>query len=312
LLINVTNVMPIPEERLVLLSLCREKIKEKGIAFWYNWRDPTEFKARMRINDGFFKGVDRQAKTFHGEWDRAWVYNAMNSSGFSRDEDIILPNVGNNQAYVFRANRPILLTSFLDLDAIKRGGKNRNADDRIAETGPINFLDTFMNELQAIETGKAEQAKFHHLSERLISNIFDHQLRDPDIEREINEARGFIDILYHNRNQPGFFKDLSDLRKVLCATVSVECKNYADDVGNPEYDQLAGRLNDDRGNFGLLVCRSISNRELAIGHCRDRLKDKKYIIVLDDHDMLTLARHKQQSDHDVDRFMERKLAEVVN
>jgi len=50
----------------------------------------------------------------------------------------------------------------------------------------------------------------------------DHQLRDPVIECEINEGRGRIDVRFHNRNRPGFFKDLKDLRDVKCPSVFVE------------------------------------------------------------------------------------------
>ena len=66
LLINVINVMPIPAERLVLLSLCREKMKKDGLLLLYNWRDissnPGKYTAQTAVNDGYFKGWGKKYK----------------------------------------------------------------------------------------------------------------------------------------------------------------------------------------------------------------------------------------------------------
>jgi hypothetical protein len=313
LLINVTNVMPIPEERLVLLSICREKIKKGGRAFWYNWRDPTQFTQRMRVNDGFFKGIGRHSKTFHGEWDRSWVDNAMISSGFSHDQEMMLPNVGNNQAYVFIADHSSLLKNALALDDVMNGGRKRDPKHEITETGPIDFLEVYTGELPTIRRGRDEQSKFHRIAERLLSNIFDHQLRNPVIENEINSGRGRIDIRFHNRNQPGFFQNLNEMHHIRCPTISIECKNYVADVGPAEFNQLASRLNNNRGLFGLLVCREISDRAGIINRCKDNLAPPaKYMIVLDDRDLIRLSRLKEQGNDQVDEFMERKLDEIID
>lgn len=316
LMINVVNVMPIPEERLVLLSLTRDKMKTNGIMFWYGWRDiasnPSKYTPKTQINDGYFKGHGRAKKTFHGEWTRDCVFNMAISSGFSHDSNVELPNVGNNQAYVFRADRPQLLSTYLSLELVRKGGMKRDDSQPIPETGPIFFPGAYVKELQSVRAGRKEQALFHRISERLISSLFDHQLRNPVIEKEVNQGRGRVDIRYLNRNEKGFFKNLKDMRDILCPTISVECKNYHDDIGNPEFDQLAGRLNDKRGRFGLLICRKVSNRKKTIGHCHDHLDDDKYIVVLDDRDMVQLSKFKEQGDDEVDDFMERKIEEVVD
>lgn len=316
LFINVSNVMPIPNERLVLLSLCRQRMKKDALLLWYNWRDissnPTKYTDKTRINDGYFKGVGRRTKTFHGEWERAHVFDMIISSGFSFDDKIDLPDVGNNQAFVFRADGPLLLDKFLDLRTISRGGKKSDPKKAILETGPIDFPMAYVDELKNVRVGISEATKFHHLSERLISDIFHHQLKNPEIEKEINEGRARIDIRLHNRNKPGFFKNLKDMRDILCPTVAVECKNYQSDPNNPEFDQLSGRLTPLRGKFGLLICRKIINRRRTIGHCTDRVKKEEFIIVLDDGDMAKLASLKKAGDEEVDDYMDKKMDEIID
>lgn len=311
LMINVTNVMPIPKERLTLLALTREKMKKYGLLLWYNWRDPTKYTDKMKVNDGFFKGKGRRHKTFYGEWNRVHVFEMLVSTGFSHYEGTQLPEVG-SQAYVFRPDQPIILGKYLDLASIKKGGHRTDPDQPIPETKGTYFPAVYVEELGKVRPGTAEQAKFHRLSARLIANIFDHQLKNPVIEKEINEGRGRIDIRFLNRNEPGFFKNVKDMRNVFCPAVFVECKNYASEIGNPEFDQLSGRLNDTRGLLGLLVCREIRDRAKVLKHCQDRLKAHVYLIVLDDEDLKNLSRKKLDSNEAVDDYMEDKLEKIVD
>ena len=64
--------------------------------------------------------------------------------------------------------------------------------------------------------------------------------------------------------------------------------------------------------FGLLVCRRISNKNKMLGHCRDRLNNKKeYIIVLDDKDMENIANIKNNDGNEgIDDYMEVKIEEI--
>jgi hypothetical protein len=74
------------------------------------------------------------------------------------------------------------------------------------------------------------------------------------------------------------------------AQVFVECKNYGNEIGNPEIDQLAGRFSPSRGMFGILVSRSVADRDRLKKRCKDTAVDGRgYIVVLVDKDLATLV-----------------------
>ena len=55
--------------------------------------------------------------------------------------------------------------------------------------------------------------------------------------------------------------------------------------------QLAGRFSPRRGNFGILVCRTIADKATFAARCRDTADDGRgYIIGIDDDDLATLVQ----------------------
>ena len=81
---------------------------------------------------------------------------------------------------------------------------------------------------------------------------------------------------------------------ILSSMIYIECKNYGKEVGNPELDQLSGRFSISRGKVGILVCRSIENKEKLYQSCKDTAKDDRgYILPLDDDDILMLIEEYQ-------------------
>jgi len=87
----------------------------------------------------------------------------------------------------------------------------------------------------------------------------------------------------------GFFKWVGD--NYSAPYILVECKNYTNEIANPELDQLIGRFSVHRGDVGLLVCRQFENKDLFIERCRDTMRDGRgHIIPLDDEDLKELVR----------------------
>ena len=77
------------------------------------------------------------------------------------------------------------------------------------------------------------------------------------LELEINDGRKRIDLSFQNSAEMGFFKDRKDEPFTRSREVIIECKNYSDDISNPEIDQMAGRFDPRRGRFGMVTCRAI-------------------------------------------------------
>jgi len=317
LFVNVMNVIPIPNERLVALALCRKKMREGGLLYWLNWKpassDPKTYAEKNSINDGWYRGVGRERKTFHAEWTKDEAYEMLSATGFSRSTTIDI-EPSSSQSYVFSADRPILLNNFLKLAEVERGGLKRDPNTVLPEVQRIPLMKAYLEELETVGPGQAGASKYHHITTRLIAGVFDDQLKNPEMEAPIGGNLGYVDVKFKNRNEPGFFKNVKELHDLKCPSVWVECKNYNEDIGNPEFDQLSGRLdNPERGQLGILTCRKIIDRKKVLEHCQEKFKIRKCLIVLCDKDLIQLVKLKFAGGEDtVDDFMEEKLDEIID
>ncbi len=167
--------------------------------------------------------------------------------------------------------------------------------------------------LSDIKIGNDEATNFHKISFDNLIQIFGGRVSGADSEVKINNGRKRIDIVFNNSDNNGFFKQLNQLHHIKCPKIFVECKNYGKEIGNPEIDQLQGRFNDRRGNFGILLCRSISDKQTMIQRCKDVMHDNKgYILVLDDQDIVTLLNYREQlNENEIDSFLTKKLDELI-
>jgi len=137
--------------------------------------------------------------------------------------------------------------------------------------------------LSSIPTGGENAGQYHSLMVGVLEFLFFPALLNPKKEKEIHQGRKRIDILMENGAREGIFHRLHDVRKLPCAFVPIECKNYSTEIANPELDQLAGRFSVNRGQFGFLCCRAFENRALFVERCRDTHRDRRDLIVpLDD------------------------------
>ncbi|NNH19683.1 Uncharacterised protein [Bordetella trematum] len=164
--------------------------------------------------------------------------------------------------------------------------------------------------LRNIPVGTDAATQYHRLMIGVVEMVFYPQLIRPVKEREIHQGRKRIDIVMENAASEGIFLRLPNVRRVPCAYVAIECKNYSSDVANPELDQLAGRFSFQKGKVGFLCCRNINNRELFLERCRDTFRDDRGLIVLlDDQvvdELLSLIERHRRDDLDA------RISELVN
>ncbi|MFA5333984.1 MAG: hypothetical protein WC376_05825 [Candidatus Nanoarchaeia archaeon] len=319
LLINEINVMPIPMERFVILSLCREKIKDKGILLWHQWRGLTtggtkKYSDINKFIDGYLMGPGPN-HTFYVEYNKEQTFEMLYSVGFSFNDNLLLNDVEGNScySYIFKPDHESLISKTLNISSMISTVRDPNIIIKTPE--PISNLELYLNELRTVKTGREEAHKYHILSSRIFFEIFKELIKEPVIEQEINDGRGRIDIVYRIKNVEGIFKDLKDLRDIPCPEIMVECKNYKNDLTNTEYSQLIDRLSPHRGMLGFLLCRDKVDKTKVINHCRDRYKGDKnnYIIVLDDNDLINLAIIKLSKDNDkLNDFINKKIKEIID
>lgn len=202
---------------------------------------------------------------------------------------------------------------------------NESIELKQPEPRPLEIREQ-IEELRSIYPGNADASKYHNFILGALETIFYPSLVNPRKEREIDQGRKRIDICFTNRSQEGFFFWLNLYQHVAYQFVFFECKNYSSDLENPEFDQLTGRFGDVRGQFGILVCRSIQDKELIIRRCRDVVFARRgYVLVLDDDDIINLltlrAKHAEEenspqlkakrAEDEIYKYMEDRFMEIV-
>lgn len=151
-----------------------------------------------------------------------------------------------------------------------------------------------LERLKSLPPGNDAAPEYEDIIEKIFSVVFYPSLCNPKKQYPIHQGRKRIDITYTNEARSGFFYWLSMHHP--CSLVQVECKNYGKEVGNPEVDQLAGRFSPSRGQVGILVCRSVENRERLNKRCIDTARDARgYLLVLDDQDVRELVDEYQKT-----------------
>jgi hypothetical protein len=182
----------------------------------------------------------------------------------------------------FTAKHPALFKDFKT--TTKKNAKPLSNSD-LNSTADIGDLCKYLiAKLVKTPVGNADANNYHSLIVGILELLFHPNLTCPKKEVEINDGRKRIDLTFDNSARSGQFYDLHQIKKIACPYIMIECKNYGREVGNPEFDQLAGRFSMNRGNFGMLLCRSVENYDRMIKRCRDFYRDKRELIIpmLDD------------------------------
>lgn len=218
--------------------------------------------------------------------------------------------LSSNFLYTFSKENPKILERYKS--ELRRTAANNNISHLKPKKRVLTAQERF-DILKRIEIGKNGANDFHKISFDNLIEIFGIRVANASSEVKINEGRKRIDIVFDNADSEGFFKSLNQLYHIKCPKLFIECKNYGDEIGNPEIDQLLGRFSDRRGHFGILLCRSIKNKDTMIRRCKDAMHDKNgYIIVLEDNDIKQLLQFKEeQKESEIDRFLSVKLDELI-
>jgi len=212
--------------------------------------------------------------------------------------------------YEFSKDNPKILENYkreLRRTAIKKDKAQLNTERKVLNSKERKSI------LKDIKSGADEATRFHKIAYDSLIHIFAKRVSLPWMEKDINEGRKRIDITFNNIDRKGFFHTLNTIYKIKCPKIIVECKNYGKDIGNPEVDQINGRLNDKRGRFGIIVCRSVKNKKRLIARCKDLLNDNgNYIITLEDSDLLKLLEFRdKKKEASIDSYLRNKLDELI-
>ncbi len=159
----------------------------------------------------------------------------------------------------------------------------------IAESleAPAPDWDKLLSRLDAIPAGRDTAHAYEVLAKDVMSALFYPWLTNPIAQTKIHDGRKIIDITFDNAAMEGFFHWVRE--NYGAPLVMIECKNYSQDLANPELDQMSGRFGARRGWFGIVVCRQFENKPLFMQRCKDVAGDGRgYIIALDDDDLRAL------------------------
>lgn len=225
---------------------------------------------------------------FYRDFSRKEIHDLLHSTGFTFNSNFKFPSSGNNQAYVFAADGPVLVDESLGLTHLLKGKSKTDfkkverktrwkledeaafskkikyeafVPSKVTNSQEINILKTWQHSLSLLSTGRKNASKYHKLIYNILVTIIGNRLKNPRKEEYLAKKSQRVDITFRNERENGFFKQLAEGYHITCTHIFIECKNYDEDIGNPEFGQIVLRLNDVRGQFGIIVCRKIVKTE---------------------------------------------------
>lgn len=199
------------------------------------------------------------------------------------------------------AYRAELAQRYSPADPALHSGKSSDEDPEILE---------LLAKLKALPTGTKNATAYHRVIRRLVEFSFDWCLENFDVEYEMDDGRGRIDIICDNYANGGLF---AELRSDLNATsVPIECKNYSTDLGNDEFNQLSDRLGKKSSRLGFLFCRTIGDPKAMAKHSAQRwLRHEHVILLLDDQTLQQIVQLRLLRDfHGIEACLRRMIRDV--
>lgn len=203
---------------------------------------------------------------------------------------------------------------FGDFRKVTRSKISSVSNEEISEEPIQGICSYLIDRLKAIPAGSDNATVYHRTIVGVIELLFYPYLCNPVIEHEIHEGRKRIDIIFDNCAESGFFFRLFNTYGILSRFIMVECKNYSRDIANPEIDQIGGRFSPNRGQVGIIVCRSVDNMQKLIDRCSDTYVDSRGLIIpVVDDDFYKLLHHKAEKDEQaIDDFVQRRFHMIAS
>src|SRR3989338_7585265 len=289
LLLNVPPVVPVPVERLYLLDLIYEKVKNGKYLLWVAQKEGS-YKAdresgKFFCGDGIWQGKNRYNKTFYKYFNHEDLDEMMSLYGFKLIQKW---NLGSDARFYEKTDEIKLI---------------------IPNPREFSIESLYIEKIKSIPEGKDNAELYHRIVSHAIARVFRGSLRNMDLKTEIKDGVKIIDTIFTNCAKDGFFHNLKE--EVKCNFPIVEVKNYTDDTKNPEIDQLNGRFNKNHGHFGILVCRNIKNEDAMYTRCSTVLPEHVILFITDKDIFELLELSREQNSAEISDFMDKKLRTLL-
>lgn len=327
LLLNVTPVMPIPAERLYLLEILYDKINDGKYLLWVAQKEGSykgiREEGKHNCGDGLWMGKGRYFKTFYKYHNVEELDEIMALFGFKMikrfnagDDARLYERTGHNLFSGLitpeKIHENIIIDDTIkDPDStvpkiVKKAAKVKSV---IPNPKALSLESLYIEKIKGVNKGVEEAEDYHRIVSYAIGRIFRGALRNMDIKVNVDSGIKIIDTVFTNSADTGFFHNLRS--KVECNYPMIEVKNVSGDPTNTDLDQLNGRLNQNRGHLGILICRNIENRSAVISRCKTYLPNN-YVLVLADADIFELLEYaREKSTNDINDFMDKRLKEIL-
>lgn len=165
-----------------------------------------------------------------------------------------------------------------------------------------------IDQLSNIDSGRNDANDFEKVTASIFELIFYPDLICPILQTRLNQGRKIVDITFDNASKSEIFERLRSVDRIPCTYIYIECKNYTNDPGNPELDQLLGRFSFQNDEVGILVCRNFQNNDLILQRCSDAFSAGRGLIIpFSDDDLIAMlnnVRLKYNSEEHISAYEE--------
>ncbi|MDB5181100.1 MAG: Uncharacterized protein JWO54_863 [Candidatus Saccharibacteria bacterium] len=215
--------------------------------------------------------------------------------------------------YEFSLQNPEVLDDYETIKA-EQADPLSNIEIEAENNARVQDYNVIIGKIKAILPGRETAGQYHDAMIGALNAIFYPLLTRPKKEAPTDDGIKRIDISYINSAKYGFFSSLRNLKGIPATYVFVECKNYWNDISNPEVDQLATRFGPRKSKIGFLVFRDVADRPKLIKRVRAIASNEHgYILPFNDADIFKLLKLKlENKDQDIDNFLEERFTEIVN